>query len=208
LQPLSFIAFTAGAGRRTSSALLGGEGTSTALRGNVGLRIHRVWLSGGVVSADTLIRAAPVVYDTSLKANAVGRSTGITGSLRGSLWRGFGIDSWLTQWSNPTAYQPRYQSRFELNFANDFLDRFPKGDFGVKAMVAMEFRDRVTFLTGATTAGATSSKVFNGLLEIRILKAIITYQQRNALGYRYDFISGYQMPRVLAIYGIRWEFWN
>lgn len=208
VQPLSFIAFTAGAGRRSSSVTPAAEATSTAFRANASLRMHRLWLSGGVITADTLVRAAPVVFDTSLKSFTALRSTGVTGAIRGPVWRGIGVDSWVTHWSNTGAYQPRYQSRFELNFASDFLDRFPKGDFGVKVAAAMEYRSRVTFLAAGDTVGATSSKVLGAILEIRILRGILTYQQRNAFGYQYDQVPGYQMPRVLAIYGIRWEFWN
>lgn len=208
VQPVSFFAITAGGGRRTSSTTPASEAASTAVRANAALRVRRLWISAGVISADTLVRAAPAVFDSSLKPVAVGRSNGVTGSIRGEVWKGIGINSWLTQWSNPLAYQPRYQSRFELNFANDFLKQFPRGDFGLEAALAMEYRSRVNFQTGADQAGSTSSKVLGGLLEIRILRAVITYQQRNIFGYVYDQVPGYQMPRVLAIYGVRWEFWN
>jgi hypothetical protein len=46
------------------------------------------------------------------------------------------------------------------------------------------------------------------LLEIRIMRAVLTYQQRNILGYLYQVVPGFEMPRVLAIYGVRWDFWN
>ena len=45
-------------------------------------------------------------------------------------------------------------------------------------------------------------------LEIRILRAVVSFQQRNLLGYQYSIVPGFEMPRVLAIYGVRWEFWN
>ena len=48
----------------------------------------------------------------------------------------------------------------------------------------------------------------DALLEIRILRAVVTYQQRNILSYQYEIIPGFEMPRVLAIYGVRWDFWN
>jgi hypothetical protein len=53
-----------------------------------------------------------------------------------------------------------------------------------------------------------AAKTLSGLLEIRILRAVVSYQQRNILGYQYFVVPGFEMPRVLAIYGVRWEFWN
>ena len=52
------------------------------------------------------------------------------------------------------------------------------------------------------------AKTISALLEIRIIRAVISYQQRNILAYQYQIIPGFEMPRVLAIYGVRWEFWN
>jgi hypothetical protein len=46
------------------------------------------------------------------------------------------------------------------------------------------------------------------MLEIRIMRAVITYQQRNITAYQYPIVPGFEMPRVLAIYGVRWDFWN
>jgi hypothetical protein len=176
-----------------------------ALRGNIGVKIRGMWLTQGVISIDTALRAAAKVYDTAFIAGLVGRSTGMTTSLRGPLWKGIGVDAWVTHWSNPLMNQPRYQSRSELN---NFLGRFPTGNFAVKAEVAMDYRGRMTFPTAGNPVGVGSARTLNGLVEIRILRAVISYQQRNLLSEQYEIVPGYQMPRVLAIYGVRWEFWN
>ena len=52
------------------------------------------------------------------------------------------------------------------------------------------------------------TKTLSGILEIRILRAVLSYQQRNILGYLYEVVPGFEMPRVLATYGVRWDFWN
>jgi hypothetical protein len=207
-QPLSFLAFSAAASHRTGSIEPPGGLSGTALRGSAGIRLRGLWLTGSLITSDTTLRAAAAVYDTSYTPLSIGRSTGVTTSLRGPLWRGIGTDSWITHWSNPAMYQPRYESRTELNYANNFQTRFPTGDFGVKASVAMEYRGRVSFPTSASVVGAGSSRVLSGLLEIRILRAVVTYQHRNILAYQYEIVPGFQMSRVLAIYGVRWEFWN
>ena len=167
-----------------------------------------MWLTAGVISFDSAERFAARVYDTTFVPALIGRSTGQTTTLRGPVWRGIGVDAWVTHWSNPAMNQPRYQARSELNYSNNFLGRFPTGNFAIKAAAAMEYRGRLYFPTDSSTVGVGSARTFSGLLEVRILRAVISYQQRNILSYQYEIIPGFQMPRVLAIYGVRWEFWN
>ena len=208
IQPLSFVAFSAAASHRSASIEPRGGPASTAIRGSASVRIRGLWLTGSVITSDTALRAAAPIYDTSYASISVGRSTGVTTSLRGPVWRGIGVNSWITHWSNPAMYQPQYESRAELNYANNFQKRFPSGDFGIRASAVMEYRGRITFPTSLNPIGAGSSRVLSGLLEVRILRAVVSYQQRNILAYQYEIVPGFQMPRVLAIYGVRWEFWN
>ena len=208
LRPLSFVSLTASAGHRTASIEPRGGPAGTDIRGNVGVRLRRLWLTGGVISSDTARRAAAPIYDRAFVDGLVGRSTGVTTTLRGPVWNGIGVDAWITHWSNPAMYQPRYQSRAEINYANNFATRFPTGNLSVKAAAAMEYRGRLILPTLGNAVGVGSARTLSGLLEIRILRAVISYQQRNILGYQYEIVPGFQMPRVLAIYGVRWEFWN
>ena len=60
----------------------------------------------------------------------------------------------------------------------------------------------------AGDVGTGASKTISGILEVRIMRAVISYQQRNILAYQYQLVPGFEMPRVLAIYGVRWDFWN
>ncbi len=208
LQPFRFLQLTVSAAHRTASIEPRGGPAGTALRGNIGVRIRGMWLTGGVISIDTALRSAAPVYDTSFVSGLVGRSTGVTTSLRGPVWRNIGVDSWVTHWSHPAMYQPRYQSRAGLNYANDFLGRFPTGHFAVKAEAAMEYRSRLVLPSSGNPIGVGSARTLSGLLEVRILRAVVSYQQRNILSRQYEIVPGFQMPRVLAIYGVRWEFWN
>jgi hypothetical protein len=148
------------------------------------------------------------VYDTLLLPSPAGRATAHTVSIRGPLGRGFGIDSWLARWDQTRPYQPQYQSRSEINFTNDFLKRFPRGDFQLHAAGVYEYRGNTIYPLAAGEVRAGTAKTLSALLEIRILRAVVSYQQRNIMGYQYSVIPGFEMPRVLAIYGVRWEFWN
>jgi hypothetical protein len=208
LQPLRFIALSASAGHRNGSIEPGGGPATTALKGSIGVRVGRLWVTGGLINFDTTLRSAVRVYNPAFTPALVGRSTGVTTSVRGSIWKGIGTDSWVTHWSNPALNQPRYESRSELNYSNSFLKRFPTGDFGIKAAASMEYRGRLIFPTTGNLIGVGSARTLNGLFEIRILRAVVSYQQRNLLSRQYEIVPGFQMPRVLSVYGVRWEFWN
>jgi len=114
----------------------------------------------------------------------------------------------MAKWHPGSAYQPQYQSRAEINYTNNFIRRFPSGDFELHAAGIFEYRSRVTFPLAAGDVQTGVAKTIDALLEIRIMRAVLTYQQRNILAYPYQIIPGFDMPRVLAIYGVRWDFWN
>jgi hypothetical protein len=207
-QPLPFIALSGSVARSSPSDGATPLAATTTARGEAGLRILGPWVSVGVITAKNSEGLAPIVYDTTLLPTPAGTSNGLSFSIRGALGRGFGIDSWVIRWDSTRAYQPRYLSRSEINFTNNFLRRFPRGDFELHVAGVYEYRSRTTFpaVGGAIEAG--TAKTLSALLEIRILRAVVTYQQRNIMGYPYEIIPGFEMPRVLAIYGVRWDFWN
>lgn len=214
LQPLPFIAVAGSIAHSAAGSYSNpnsGSGSlpkGTSAHGEVALRIFRPWVSAGIISIDKTQGLAPVVYDTLFLPTTAGRRNAGTASIRGPLGRGFGIDAWIVRWDSTWQYQPQYQSRSEINFANNFRNRFPRGDFEVRAAVVYEYRGHNIFplATGDIRNGA--AKTLSGQLELRILRAVVSYQQRNILAYQYQVIPGFEMPRVLAIYGVRWEFWN
>ena len=78
----------------------------------------------------------------------------------------------------------------------------------MRAAGVYEYRESTIFPLAAGDVRNAPAKTLSALLEIRIMRAVVTYQQRNILGYQYQIIPGFDMPRVLAIYGVRWDFWN
>ena len=40
------------------------------------------------------------------------------------------------------------------------------------------------------------------------LVAVLSWQFRNVMGDRYEYLLGFQLPRQTQFYGVRWEFWN
>ncbi|MDP9200636.1 MAG: Plug domain-containing protein [Gemmatimonadota bacterium] len=208
LQPLSFIAVAGSIAQSVPSSGTGSVPSATSARGEVALKVFGPWVSVGMISTDKTQGVAPVVYDTLFLPAAPARTSAGTASIRGALGRGFGIDAWITRWEQTWPYQPQYQSRSELSFANNFIKRFPRGDFELRAAGIYEYRGHTIFPLSAGDVRTAPAKTLSGLLEIRIMRAVVSYQQRNILAYQYQVIPGFEMPRVLAIYGVRWDFWN
>ena len=130
--------------------------------------------------------------------------------MRGRLYRAINADAWAVAWSDTTGfYRPRYQTRSELYIQTNLLDRFPKGNFGLLASLAHEYRSTTRFPTrgkGVLDVGDSRTLAFK--LEIRIQTAVVSYQFRNLLQERYSLVPGFNLPRQTQFYGVRWEFWN
>ena len=210
LQPLPFFALSGSVARSIpNSGGLTAVTDITAFRGEAAIKLFGPWISGGLISADRSQGLAPLAYDTLFLPTFPGRISAWTGSIRGPIRGGFGIDAWVEQWSPAfEPYLPEYQSRSEINYSNNFLKRFPRGDFELRVAGVYEYRSHVNFPFGAGDVRTEVAKTVSALLEIRLMRAVITYQQRNILAYQYPIVPGFEMPRVLAIYGVRWDFWN
>ncbi len=208
VQPLPFIAVSGSIAQSVPSGAGTSGLTTTSARGEIGLKLFGPWVSGGVITTDRTSGLAPVVYDTLLLPTASGRISARTASIRGPIRGGFGVDAWITQWEDSGPYRPKYESRSEINYSNNFLKRFPRGDFEIRASGVYEYRGHVLFPLSAGDVETGVAKTVSALLEIRIMRAVLSYQQRNILAYQYQIVPGFDMPRVLAIYGVRWDFWN
>jgi hypothetical protein len=211
--PLSFISLLGGVGQ-SSQEWFDHQTTNTNwLRGEAGLRIHNLWLVGGVLKRDSARLATPrVFYDTSIAAVRTKSATGLTAAIRGQLWRLIQADAWGVRWTDTAGfYRPRYEARAELFLRTNLLDRFPTNDFGLNTGVTYEYRSGETFPSQFVAGGVEKTvgyRTISTLLEIRILTATLTWQFRNVLGERYEQFPGLIMPRQTNFYGVRWYFSN
>lgn len=210
LSPLPFFA-VAGAfsvSEPFDSVAIGSAPRWTAARIEAGIRLINPWLIGGLITRDTALLAGPMMIDTAYKPVPIGRRQGLYAGLRGKLYKDLNVDVVGTQWDSAGFYQPRQQARSEVNLTTRWLSRFPTGMFGLKVAVVHDYRGNVTFPTPAGSRVTAASNIFSGLLEIRILKGVASYQIRNLTGENYQLLPDFFMHRTINIYGIRWEFWN
>jgi hypothetical protein len=185
--------------------------TATFVRGEVGLRVLGLWLSGGMVRRDSVSLPALRVYDTTFVQRREGPATGTFAAIRGTIYEALKVDVSAMRWNDSTGfYRPRYQSRSELYLTTNLLNRIPSGNFGLVLSGVHEYRSNVRFPTGGQPGFVTvpGSRQISARLEIRILSAVAFLQSRNLVGERYSFVPNFFMPRQNTFYGVRWEFWN
>ena len=213
--PLSFLTVSGAAGllRDDRADASGGS----FLRAEGELRVKRLWLGAGllrrgesVLPPPTLLSAIDSLRDPAARRSAA-EGTALFVTLRGTLYRGLQANLVAVQWENDSLafYRPRYQTRSELFIATTLPRRFPTGNFGLRASLQHEYRSPVAIPNGAAGIRRTRGhRTISGLLEIRLLDAVLSYQYRNFLGEQFEEIPGYFMPRQVQFYGVRWNFWN
>lgn len=216
ITPTPFIAASAAVSRVTSTvdrslSLVDGTGgvpdiISARLEG--GIRLFGPWIIAGFLTRDTALLQPPRAFDTAYVAEPAGRRSGAYVGIRGTIYGALGADIVATQWAAADSYRPSVQARSEINLITRWLSRFPSGNFGVHAAMIHEYRGEVKLPVADGVRTTASSNVFSGLLEIRILKAVITYQIRNLAGELHQIVPDFYMPRVINLYGVRWEFVN
>jgi hypothetical protein len=211
--PLPFVRFVGTASRVTPKNLPAAlSPTTTTARAEAGLKLADMWVSGGIMTQDTSIVQAPVVYDTTMKTAAYGRSTAYIGSIRGRLWRQIYVDASGVDWTKAEPYRPQYEGHAEMYLATEWLRRFPRHTFSIKFGGSFDYRSQTRFPARSAPNQSfyivEDSRVWSLITEIRILQGTLSWQLRNASGYPYYLVPGYQMPRQVNIYGLRWSFWN
>ena len=184
----------------------------TTVRGEVGLLLGRMWITGGALRGGARASGAPSRLDPGYVSLVTDPGTMLYGAARGRFWKDVGVDLQVSRWTGSAAeafYRPQQQAHAELYLASNWLSRFPSGEFGIRAAAAVDYRSQIGFPVGETglqsTDGATA---VSAQLEIRIQQAVAFVESRNSMGSVYETVPGYLMPRAVVIYGVRWRFWN
>src|SRR5262249_579221 len=155
--------------------------TSLAYRGEVGLKLGRLWATGGLMSLDKTLIPAPIAYDTLYQNAQVGSRQAIFATLHGPFWKAIGVDVVAMKWStgDTSAYVPQYQVQSSIYASTSWLSRFPQRNFHVLAKVSHEYRTEVPFVTKAGLELTNQYRIISTLFELRLYDAVISWQYRN-----------------------------
>jgi hypothetical protein len=178
-------------------------------RGEAGVRLGTISLSGGVLARDSVVLRPLVVYNPQYAAVDDSAAFGAFATIRGALWRDLFIDASGVRWDGEGPYRPQYQSRVQLYLSTRWLSRFPTGNFGFMAGVTHNYRSDVCFpRADATCDRAIQHRSFTARVELQILQAVLTFELDNPQLAPYERVPGFVMPRGVSYYGVRWEFYN
>jgi hypothetical protein len=208
VRPLSFLSF---GGAVSRFATTGGTSSASSLtyRGEVGLRIHRAWLTFGLLSRDSAALVPPLVFDSVFAPTIEPAAKGTFLTLRGKVWKDIGFDVSAIKWDSGGAYRPTYQARSQIYINTGMLHKFPSGNLNILAALTHEYRTAAYFpLASGELLASSQYRSWNFLLEIRLLAATLSYQFRNLLNEQYTQVPGFRMPRPVQFYGVRWDFFN
>jgi hypothetical protein len=179
------------------------------LRGEAGIRLRDLWLSGGVLRRDSVRADAPTIFRRTTSAVTEPSAEGVFATVRGRIWKALYAEAQGVQWNDTGSYyRPRHQTRSELYISTSLLDKFPSGNFHLLASAAHEYRSSSLWPDTGGPIRVLGYRTVSTLLQVRILSAEVFWNLRNILGERYSQIPGYAAPRITNIYGVRWEFWN
>jgi hypothetical protein len=206
--PVSFLSVAAVASMRRQPDGSETENVMSA-RGEIGLRLGQVWLTGGAITIDSVHVVPPIVFDSTFVASDEGRSRALFGGARGRVWRAIHADVFAFRWERQGSYRPQVQVRSEIYLRTRWLRKFPSGQFGALISVRHDYRDGISFQRSTGPSVALSSHQLSSLLEIRLVDAVLFWRQRYTIGQRVtELVPGYPLPRQTTLYGVRWDFWN
>ncbi|MDQ6736662.1 MAG: hypothetical protein M3Z30_03035, partial [Gemmatimonadota bacterium] len=214
LTPLPFVSVLGYVGQRSAfgTPAIGfvQQPTARSARVEGGIRIlpAGLWATAGVVTRDTALLIPSSLWDTAFVSTPIGRQTGTTIGLHGPIIGPLSLDASAIQWKNLYAYTPRTEAHADLRFYTDWRSRFPNGNFSFLFQPGVNYRSQAAFPEKGSYRYAMSSRTVSLLVELRILRGVLSFQRRNVLGQIYDQVPGYLMPRPVNVYGVRWYFFN
>ena len=193
--------------RPTTDSLLGPSVTSG--RAVLATSVFGRWLSAGLIHRSATRQRAPVVFDPRFAPAEVEAATGLEVGIGGVIWGPFSFEWRGIQWADAGFYRPQVEARGELRVASDFRRQIKRGTFGLAAAVVHEARGAMVVpLVAGGTLSTRGASTFGTVLDMRLGSAHIFWHNRNAIGKVYETVPGFLMPRLVQMYGVRWDFWN
>lgn len=209
-RPLPWLSAIGSVGHMRSDNSDAGGGV-TAARGEIGVRVGRIWLTGGALRGGDVSTGAPIVLDRTFQPAFTADAIAVYGGLRGPVWRDVSADVLVTTWTGGGRgiYRPQHQAHGNLLLDTRWLSRFPSGQFGLRASAGVAYRSDAFFPIGPEVSLQTvGSTVVSMRLEITIQQVAAFIESRNTMAAEYELAPGYVMPRNVLLYGVRWQFWN
>lgn len=197
-----------GLSQHAPDAVIGGPARTTT-RAEVAIGWRSRWLTLGVVQRGEALIGGMSLFDTAYTPVTGDAATGVEVGLRTPVVGPLTFEIRGIDWGGEALYRSSLESHAELRVATGFKKKLPRADFMLTAAVTHDYRN--DFLAPDGSGGVQRAKgaaVLGSQLDLRIGAAHVFWYNRNLAGKVYESIPGYLMPRLVQLYGIRWEFWN
>jgi hypothetical protein len=183
----------------------------------------RDWSAGVALFTRTLSFDAAIGWNDPYSAPSFGA---FRGQLAGVVAAGARVTTlswqwaprrWLTLsgwWRDPSVdsvpFEPRNHSVTRATLRSAFLPHFRRGVFDLMVQVEVESWGRG--IAGRDSSGnlvhLAGATVWNYHLQFKLVSAVIYWTMRNTVFERYTLVPGFQLPRSISRFGVRWEFAN
>lgn len=108
------------------------------------------------------------------------------------------------------AFQPRRLLRGAVTFRTKFWPTFRSGAFDLEARLSLESWGNG--VAGVDSSGAPvalpAARIAEFFLQFEIVRFRAFYDLRNAFNTQRAYVPGYDYPRVMQTFGVRWTFFN
>ena len=209
LTPLPWLHFGASHSVHTpEDAAARGPERSTS-RAEAGVRLWGRWVSGGVIQRSASWVGGLPAFDPLLGPVDLAAAQGVEVAVSGPLFGPLSFSFRGVEWDGSAFYRPHVESRAELRVSTALERYLKRGNFRLTASLIHEYRGALEGPgTGTTIQRAEGAGVVSSMLDIRIGTAHVFWYNRNFNGKLYETVPGFLMPRMVQLYGVRWEFWN
>ncbi len=181
----------------------------TSSRAEVAARVYGRWIGVGAVQRSSALVMGMPVFDSLFVPTNIAPSTGIEASFAGQVWGPYSFEWRGIRWAKEAFYRPQVESHAELRVTSNFTRQIKRGTFGLTAGLTHDYRGAVEMPADpGQVSRAEGAGWVGGYLELRLGSARIFWYNRNAVGKVFETVPGYLMPRLVQLYGVRWEFWN
>ncbi len=177
-----------------------------------GIHLARLDLDVDLTRHDNFSAPAFGVFTTQLPAGSYLLVRTVTAALSARLTRSLTLSGWYRHPLDPltAAFEPPHHTRAALTLRSKFLPTFRRGIFDLVAQMGVEgWSDGVAGTdSSGTDIQLKGAVTVDYLFEIRLVGAVLFWTMRNAQLERYGEVPGFEMPRGLQRFGVRWEFTN
>jgi hypothetical protein len=178
------------------------------VRADISVRLAGLHLSAGVIQRDSVVSRPPVVFEASITDASTPSVVGQTFGISGAIYKDFGLDVHGVLWNEPGYYRPKTEVSGRVYLESDWRSKFPQGHFTIRASLLAQHRSEYLIPLADGDVVMVGATPVTSILEIRIKSATLSWQFRNAFGASYETVPGFRMPRLLNLYGVRWNFTN